>query len=200
MPGLVTSKRFEAGLESAYAVIVPSANEVMAKRILHDLGPAPGAGRLPPGPRRKPRSGRRMPITRDDVKTIRGIIEGWSQPKLTWELLGAVVQKSFGTGWHRQSLFAHPQIAAAFQAKKLELRKAAKTGRRPKRRTSDGTILYLEQQIRDATEEISELKKLLAEREAQLARWRHNAFLHGVSVAQLDEPLLPNDRGRSDGH
>jgi hypothetical protein len=31
-----------------------------------------------------------------------------------------------------------------------------------------------------------------------MARWRHNAFLHRVTVEQLDEPMQENDRGRSD--
>lgn len=38
------SECFEAGLESAYSVIVPSAQEAMAKRILDEIGPSPGAG------------------------------------------------------------------------------------------------------------------------------------------------------------
>jgi hypothetical protein len=31
-----------------------------------------------------------------------------------------------------------------------------------------------------------------------MARWRHNAYLHRMTIEQIDEPLQENDRGRSD--
>jgi hypothetical protein len=58
----VASSHFEPAVESAYAVVVPSAKEAMAKRILGELGRSSGAGRGPPGPRKKPRTGKRMDI------------------------------------------------------------------------------------------------------------------------------------------
>jgi hypothetical protein len=44
----------------------------------------------------------------------------------------------------------------------------------------------------------ADLTKALSESEARLARWRHNALLHRITVRMLAAPLQENDRGRSD--
>jgi hypothetical protein len=189
---------FEPGLESAYAVIVPSAKEAMARRILTQLGKAHGAGRLPPGPRRKPRTGKRPPITKDTANLIRELIEAWPHGTLSWEDVVVAVNKSFGTKWHRQSLANHGKIKAAFQAKKIELRKSAAAGLKPKARATDSTVEYLERQLKQATGQVVELRLQLQEAEARMARWRHNAYLRGLTLEQLETPMQENDRGRSD--
>lgn len=196
MSDVVVSQCFEAGLESAYVGIVPSAKEAMAKRILGELGQAPGAGRMPPGPRRKPRTGGRAPITKEAENRVREIIEEWSQPRLRWEDLLPVLNKEFRGDWQRQSLAKHPKILRAFQAKKKDLRQAKLTGRKPP--TADSTVEYLKIQVRALTEEIEGLKAKLAQYEIRMARWRHNAYLHRVTIEQLDAALQENDRGRSD--
>lgn len=188
---------FEAGLESAYPVIVPSAQEAMAKRILSELPPSPGAGRLPPEPRRKPRTGRRDPITTEDEKRIRDLIEEWRGP-LKWDLLTAEVNKRFRAKWHRQSLANHKRILKAFQDKKLELRKAARELGRSRGKSGESTVEYLRRQLRDAQEYAQELKGQLDAANARFARWQHNAYLLRIDVALLDRPLQENDRGRTD--
>lgn len=197
MSGVVASQCFGAGLESAYAGIVPSAKEAMAKRILGELGQAPGAGRMPPTPRRKPRFAGRVPITREAENRVREIIEEWPHPRLRWEDLLPVVNKEFRGDWQRQSLAKHPKILRAFQLKKEELRQAKLSGQR-KTSTADSTVEYLKTQVRELTEENEGLKAKLAEYETRMARWRHNAYLHRVTIEQLDAPLQENDRGRSD--
>ena len=193
-----TGEAFEAGLESAYPIIVPSPQEAMAKRILDQLPPSPGAGRLPPGPRRKPRTGKRMPITSAHEKVIRDIIEDWSRPVFFWKEVVAEVNKRFGTNWHRQSLESKERIKKAFQAQKQSLREDAAKTRARKGRAGESTAQYLQRQLREANERADRLERDLIESRARLARWQHNAYLHGLSVEMLDAPLQQNDRGRSD--
>lgn len=187
---------FEPALESAYAVIVPSVKEAMAKRVF-ERSKLSGAGRLPPGPRAKPRPGKRVPITKDAENRVRAIIEDWPHPTLRWEDLLPILNKEFHGDWQRQSLAKHSKIQTAFQRKKEELRQARLKGPR-KSRTADSTVEYLDKQVRLLTEENADLKGKLRDQEARMARWRYNAFLHRVTVEQLDEPMQPNDRGRSD--
>jgi hypothetical protein len=192
----VPSESFEAGLESAYA-IVPSMKEAMAKRILLQLGQARGAGRLPPGRRAKPHFAQRVPITREAENRIREIIEEWPHATLRWEDLLPVLDKEFRADWQRQSLAKHPKIQRALQLKKEELRQSKLIGLR-KSHTADSTTEYLNKQISALTEQNEGLKAKLRECEMRLARWRHNAYLHRVTIEQLDEPMQENDRGRSD--
>jgi hypothetical protein len=192
----VSSECFEAGLESAYAVVVPSAKEAMAKRIF-ERSKAPGAGRLPPGPRAKPRAGKRVPITKEAENRVREIIEEWPHGTLRWEDLLPILNKEFHGDWQRQSLAKHDKIQTAFQRKKEELRQALLKDPQ-KSRTANSTVEYLNKQLRLLTEENADLKGRLRDQEARMARWRHNAFLHRVTVEQLDEPMQENDRGRSD--
>jgi hypothetical protein len=190
----VSSECLEAGLESAYAVIVPSAKEAMAKRVF-GRSKISGAGRLPPGPRAKPRPGKRVPITKDAQNRVRTIIEDWSLPTLRWEDLLPILNKEFHGDWQRQSLAKHAKIQTAFQRKKEELRQARLKGPR-KGRTADSTVEYLNKQVRLLTEENADLKGKLRDQEARMARWRHNAFLHRVTIEQLGA-RPDRDRGQA---
>lgn len=185
------NQSFEPGLESAYAVVVPSLKEAMAKRILKKLGKAAGAGRMPPGPRR-PRSGTRTRIGKATEARIREIIEEWPHERIDWGDVVAVANREFKASWRRQSLATHKKILSAFQDKKIELKKA-----RPKL-SGNVTIDYYERTVRQLTEENVMLKTKLRETAARMARWRHNAYLHRMTLEQLDEPMQENDRGRSD--
>jgi hypothetical protein len=141
--------------------------------------------------------GKRVPITKEAENRVREIIEEWPHPTLRWEDLLPVLNKEFRGDWQRQSLAKHRKIQTAFQAKKEELREAKSIGPL-KSRTADSTVEYLNKQVRALTEENAGLKAKLGEYEARMARWRHKAYLHRVTVEQLDEPLQENDRGRSD--
>jgi len=91
----VSSECLEAGLESAYAAIFPSVKVMMAKRILKKLGNAPGAGRMPPEPRRKARSGKRIRIDRRMVNRVREIIEEWPGTRIDWVDVVAAANREF---------------------------------------------------------------------------------------------------------
>jgi hypothetical protein len=139
----VSSECLEAaGLESAYAVIVPSAKEAMAKRVF-ERSKTSDAGRLPPGPRAKPRPGKRVPITNAAENRVRAMIEDWPHPTLRWEDLLPILNKEFHGDWPRQSLAKHAKIQTAFQSKKEALRQARLKGPR-KGRTADSTVEYLD--------------------------------------------------------
>jgi hypothetical protein len=183
------SECFEAGLESGYSVIVPSAQEAMAKRILDKIGPSPGAGRLPPEPRRKRRRAKRVPLDPGAEKRICEIIQD-RKGDLSWEGVVAAANREFKANWMRQTLAAHPKIKAAFQAKKAEIRKEAS---KPARR-SNSTVEYLEHQVRSLKAENEELRSQLQITKTRMARWRQNAFTLGITLEQLDEDLQPNDR------
>ena len=184
---------FEPALESAYAVIVPSAKEMMAKRILTKLGKAPGAGRMPPEPRRKVHRAKRIRIDRRMVSRVREIIEDWPGPRIDWVDVVAAANREFKANWTRQSLAFHDKIQKAFREKKKDLAKS-----KPAPRSADITVEFLEHQVRKLTDENLQLRIKLATTEARMARWRQNAFLHRLTVEQLDEDMQENDRGRSD--
>jgi len=182
---------FEPGLESAYAVAVPSAKEAMAKRILKGLGEAPGAGRMPPNPRRRPRRAKKVRIDSNIQRGIRDIIEGLPGKGFGWEAVVAAANAKFKANWTRQSLFFHAKIKNAFRARKAEIKKK---GRSSAARPSESTIEYLEHQVVRLKAENSDLRVQLILVTGRMARWRQNAFMHGMTLEQLDEDLQENDR------
>jgi hypothetical protein len=171
----------------------------MAKRVLNSRGRTGGAGRPPARPGARPIPGKRVRIYSSTANRIREIIEDWSASDLSWDSLVEAANKEFQANWTRQSLANHDKIQQAFQRKKDDLRKARQTGKPAKvRRTADTTVDYLDRTVRTLQAENDDLRKKLVEYEARFARWRHNAYLHRLTVEQLDEPLQENDRGRSD--
>jgi len=69
---------------------------------------------------------------------------------------------------------------------------------KPAPRSGNITIEFLEHQVQNLTDENLKLRIKLATTEARMARWRQNAFLHQLTIKQLDEDMQENDRGRSD--
>lgn len=174
----------------------------MAKRYIERERPAPGAGKLPPEPRSKPRRRKKqVKIWKEAENRIREIIEEWPDPEIDWDTVVAAVDKEFEAGWTRQTLshpVNHKKILKAFQDKKVELRNAREAGGAAASKSADSRVQYLERAVHDLTEENAALKVQIAERDARLARWRENAYLHRLTLEMLDAPLQTNDRGRSD--
>ena len=102
----------------------------MAKRHIEREGAAPGAGKLPPGPRSKPlHRKKQVKIWKQAENRIREIIEEWPDTEIDWDKVVAAVDKEFKAGWTRQTLSHrenHKKILRAFQDKKVE------SGRREK--------------------------------------------------------------------
>ncbi|WP_131868840.1 hypothetical protein [Bradyrhizobium sp. Y-H1] len=187
---------FETRAESAYP-FDPSAKDLMAKRILEGLGKQPGAGRVPRTTARRGARGRRVHISKADENIIRTIIEEWSRPEMGWEDVVEAVEQRLGRNWTRQALGSHSKIKLAFQHKKEEL-KNAKLGRKLRRSRVDADYQRMAKFTQDIGEVVEGLRKRIEILEARFARWRHNAYLHRLTVEQLDAPLQENDRGRTD--
>lgn len=166
----------------------------MAKRILEGLGKQPGAGRVPRTVARRGARGRRVHISKADEKAIRTLIEEWPPGKaLRWE----DVVKEVGSRWTRQGLASHDKIKLAFQHRKEELRDI-KLGKKRKRRQVSADYQSMAKYVQGVDEVLQNLQHRVEVLEARFARWRQNAYLHRMSVEQLDAPLQENDRGRSD--
>lgn len=195
----VSSECFEAGLESAYAVIPsPSPAELMAKRILNSLPPGKGAGRMPPTPRAKAttNSDSRFVITPTVRDWIRKTILAWPGPTVTWEGIRDAVRKKYPKGlWKRQSLARYPVLQDAFRATKKRLaqektdRKASGKPKASGDELAQRRIQFLEGRVQELETENGRLKN-------QFIRWQRNAFAAGITLAQLDRPLRPIDRGQ----
>ncbi len=138
-----------------------------------------------------------MQISKSDENIIRTIIEEWPGSDMRWEDIVATVQRELKREWTRQALASHDKIKLAFQHKKEEL-KNAKLGKRRIRRKSDADYHAMAKFNQDVGELVENLRKRIEILEARFARWRQNAYLHRLTIEQLDAPLQENDRGRSD--
>jgi hypothetical protein len=174
----------------------------MAKRVLDSLPRAKGAGKLPPGPRKKPRPvpiGMRYIISGKVVEEIRKLILAWPHPTMTWESVRSAVNTKFKAEWTRQALSNHAPILKAFQVTKNRLR--GERDASPKRRktlTRDSTVPVLQGRIRFLEDRVLELEGEIHEYRTQFLRIQQNAYLLGVSMPKLMKSTEPGDRGRSD--
>lgn len=66
----------------------------------------------------KSRRDRAPNLTDESIERIVLMLDGWNQPKLTWDLLIAHIQKQFRVTYTRQALDRHARISDAFQAHK----------------------------------------------------------------------------------
>jgi hypothetical protein len=159
---------------------------------------------MPPSPRAKPIKDERIRqvITRSVREWIRQIILAWEGPRIEWEEVRKVVQRKYPRGdWKRQSLARHPRIQQAFNDAKRRLarerdetRSRAGKAIRPKAGSDEflqGRIEFLAGRVRELEMENTRLKE-------RFVRWERNAFTAGMTMQQLDRPLLPIDRGQAD--
>jgi hypothetical protein len=174
----------------------------MAKRVLESLPRAKGAGRLPPGPRKKPRpapAGVRLVITGSVVEKIRKLILAWPHPTMTWEAVRSAVNTNFKAEWTRQALSKHRTILKAFQATKKRLRdERAPSSSRRKRLTRDTTVPVLQDRIRYLEDQLMDLEGEILEYKTQFLRIQENAYLLGVPMSKLLKSNEPGDRDRTD--
>jgi hypothetical protein len=66
------------------------------------------------------------------------------------------------------------------------------------KKVTDTATVVVQDRIEYLQRENEDLKRKLAEADAQMARWRHNSAMAKISLPVLDEPLQENNRGRSD--
>jgi hypothetical protein len=161
-----------------------------------------GGGRkrpIRPGRRSAPAGKKRLFVKEKTEARIRTIIEEWTGPTITWELIVKAVNAEFEGAWTRVAIAKHPKLQTAFTKKKDELRELAlkrSTGR--KRRQGDGTLDVMKRQIRSLQEDNAKLKGIVAKHEEKFATWKANAYLNGWPIRLLDKKPDKPDRGQSD--
>lgn len=176
----------------------------MAKRIIEST-PRKNPGRMPPGPRKKPgkRQTPRFFITRSVKEWISKTILEWPRPSIGWDEVKEVAQSKYPAGkFNRQTLRDHKVIRKAFDDAKLRLarekveRLKAGTAGAPKPAADSDEFVQARVQFLEGR--VTELEADNARMRNQFVRWQRNAFAAGMTMEQLDRPLLPIDRGRVD--
>jgi hypothetical protein len=207
-----TSFSFGEPVESAYpSVPNPSPAELMAKRVIQSLPKSKGAGRMPPGPRKKPTQPDeiRVVIAGEPKKWLRQTILAWPGPTIEWEDVRAALQKKYPTAtWKRQSLYRHPVLRNAFRSAKLRLLtereernekaliEAGKATR--KSRPKAGTDEFFQDRIAFLEAHVDRLEKENAGLKQRFVRWQRNAARHGLPMERLDRDIAQIDRGQAD--
>lgn len=134
-------------------------------------------------------------LTDESIERIALLLDGWNQPKLTWDLLIAQLQKQFRTKYTRQALDRHARISDAFQSRKKKL-----SGADHPKTPTEARIAALEA-------EISRLKRENHNLLEQFSRWLYNGnrLDHKIMEEEwrshrdalrraLDKPLPPVNR------
>jgi len=125
---------------------------------------------------------------------MRATVLTWKGPTITWEAVREVVQKKYPKGvWKRQSLWKHLKGEFLATKKRLAQEKADRTAQGKTKASPDEIaqkrIKFLEGRVQELETENDQLK-------SRFIRWQRNAFAAGMTLAQLDRPLRPIDRGQ----
>jgi len=131
-------------------------------------------------------------LTENDIQAIISIIDGWQDGKLTWDNICNKVSDLVGKKPTRQSLNAHELIKNAYLSKKGVMKNSGNSKR-----------LSANQQI--ASDRINNLESKVARLEMEVRKkdekyviWQYNAYKHGMTEEELNQPLPPIDRERTD--
>jgi hypothetical protein len=151
----------------------------------------------PPGKKRL-----QLMTSPERFKEIRLILENWPLDRpMEWKHVMSVVNARYHGDWVRQTLQKYDELQTAFTDRKEKVdaaiaAAAAKAGKKKRRksRTRDEQVEYLNRQLEASNKEIVDLKVQLGIVENRIARWRHNARAHGLTIAQLDAPQQENNR------
>jgi hypothetical protein len=132
-------------------------------------------------------------LTDDSVKMILGIIDSWTEKRLTWNALIFVIETSLGATYTRQALAGHQVIQIAYKSKNKILASTPVQGSRLNAVELDEALIIIETQ----RAEIARLK--IAENQflEQFARWASNAYFLGIDYKRLDQAVDMVDRDSS---
>lgn len=123
-------------------------------------------------------------LTKKDEARIIKIIEGWSEPKLTWLLLVEACKTRLGISRARQSLMKIPAIDMAMKDRKAALKAPTeKVGWIKDINAANERI----EKLTEANQKLKAVNQKLLER---FKIWQANADMHGVTQRMLDQPLL----------
>lgn len=134
------------------------------------------------------KNARRVRITDQHVDAIQNIIERWPRP-ITWNEIIAETARTLGHMWTRQALERHEAIKAAYAAKKDAPSKPGPI---------DPAVALLTERVERQAQEIGRLEKLVESYKDLFIRYQYNAHARGITPAELEMPLPPIDRRRSD--
>jgi len=122
-------------------------------------------------------------LTKEDEKSIIKLIEGWSEPKLTWPLLVAACKDSLNISRTRQSLMKLPAVDLAMKNRKAALKA-------PKEKPGwINDIQKANERIEELTEANQKLMSALRDMHARFLIWQANADMHGLTQSMLDQPV-----------
>lgn len=122
-------------------------------------------------------------LTKKDEQRIIKIIEGWSEPKLTWPLLVEACKTRLGISRARQSLMKLPAIDMAMKDRKAALKAHTQKAGWIK------DINQANERIEKLTEDNQKLKVVNQRLLERFKIWQANADMYGVSQTKLDQPL-----------
>jgi hypothetical protein len=136
-----------------------------------------------------------------EIESIVGIIRAWPKERITWSDVCARAEPLLGFMPSRQGLYQREEIRNAFQAKQKGLRISPKaTVPMP------SSLAVASMRISNLNAQIREQNLIINRMRDQFIRWQYNAYLKGVSEADLEKPLpgadrevqqpVPKDKGR----
>lgn len=126
----------------------------------------------------------RQHLTPKEEALIIKLIEGWSEPKLTWPLLVEACKTKLNIHRVRQSLMALPAVKMAMESRKVALKTP------PEKSGWIKDIHKANERIEKLTEANQQLKAVNQQLLERFLIWQANADMHGISQAMLDRPLI----------
>ena len=129
-------------------------------------------------------------VTKASLPKIMRVLDRW-EGKLTWPLFcERVAQVLQVKTISRHTLIRYKSIQHRFKVRQQELRDGAdQTPRDYALETAIKRIHDLEAKVR----RLDDTNRLLLEKHL---RWQHNAYVHNLTMEQLEEPLPAVDRSR----
>jgi len=131
-------------------------------------------------------------IDEDVMEVVLHILDKW-KGRLTWDALIVAIKASIATEYTRQALSKHEKIASAFV-----LRKASLASEECRPASKDVRVNVLQDKLDELKAENVRLTAECNAYRAQFIRWTSNALKRNITFDQLDAPLTPVHRGRTE--
>lgn len=121
-------------------------------------------------------------LSNNEIKAITNIIKTWDG-KITWDNLCESIHKKLSRTITRQSLSSHNEVVEAYRIKKNILNLKASDLKK------SANLAIAAQQILNLKAENDALKTQNNRYKEQFTRWQYNAYRHGVSPENLNQPF-----------
>ena len=128
-----------------------------------------------------------------DVERVVEILDGW-RGKLTWDALCTACARHIGSIPARQTLDRFVRIRDAYKSTKIRLREQANEVER----NVSSSIRVANERLQRLTMENERLKRENSRLLEQFVVWQYNAHARGLTDVELNRPLPPLDRGRTE--